>query len=343
MENKEELNWENFSPTPEDTGEMKKIQKSIRKRHWITVLTSVAVVIALIIGAIYVGIPALESRYWDPEVSTYAEYTSDLEFAMCAYSELFVPTYNVNAVDTRKTGFASYDLSLLCFNEKNRHEYFWSNFSLDRSELDIPYGFWDYAVVGSFSKNDFNSQAVKVLKQLPEYVKVQANVAFPEDLDMYDIVELQSWLAEYTYVKSNSVDTDNTINWVAIRTSDDAKSVYPLCGMKPFTSTFANNIVGEINDYYPNYSIRQCTKATLEEHFLALLNYSIDQVNRGTGILPEYSKPSEDYYQSILDYVEENGIYSYGCTITATPQMLLELISNGTIANIHIQDVWIAF
>lgn len=348
MENIEDMNWDDLSPTPEDMEELKKIRRSIRRRNWLTILTSVAVVAALIIGAIYVGIPALESRYWDPNVSTYSEFISDLEFAMSAYSELFVPTYNVSAVEVNKTGFASYELSLLCFNEKNRNEWFWSSASLDRSELHIPNGLWDYAIIGTFGKTGTASkQSRQTLNQLPEYIKVQAAVCFPEDLSMGGIVDLENWL--FTYDMSSTIShLDNTINWVAIRTSDEAESVYPLCGMKPFTSTFANNLIGEINDYYPKFSINNSSsgyfsKANLERHFLALLNYSLDQVNKGTGILPEYSKPSEDYYRSILDYVAENGIYSYGCVITATPQMLLELLDDGTISGIHILDIWIGF
>lgn len=102
MENKEELNWEDFSPAPDDPGELKKIKKSIRKRHWLTVLTSVVLVAVLIFGAIQYGIPALESRYWNPTESTYLEGIPDIELTMVTYNELFGMGQNILSIDVKK-------------------------------------------------------------------------------------------------------------------------------------------------------------------------------------------------------------------------------------------------
>ena len=135
----------------------------------------------------------------------------------------------------------------------------------------------------------------------------------------------------------------NRINWVAIRTSENAKRTDFACGLKPFTSTIASNLKGNINDAYPQFTIEQYSGKNFQEHFLSLLKYSRDQVDNGTGILPEYIDSEENYYQTILDYVEENGIYSYGCTITASPEILLDMWEDDTICDIWIQDVWIGF
>ena len=336
------LNWEDFSPTPADPNELKKIKKSIRKHNWLTVLTSVVLVAVLIFGAIQYGIPALESRYWDPNISSYSEYIPDLTFSMIAHSELFVPRYNVSALDISKHGFAAHDLSILCFNEKNRNEWSYYSGSLVQGELNLPFGLWDYTNIGFYNCGSIKN-AEDILNQLPNYVKVQANVSFPEDLDMYQITELQNWMVDYEYAKYKSVDAENKINWVAIRTHEDLYSTYPLCGMKPFTLTFATNLKGKINEYYPYFSNQHFSNSNLEDHFLSLLEYSADQVDNGTGILPDIEKVDANIYRNILSYVEENGIYSFGCTITASPEILLEMIELGKFSTVLIQDIWIGF
>lgn len=343
MENFENMNWEEFAPSP-DNGELKKIQKNIRKRHFLVVLTSVLLVVALAVVVFYVCIPMVESQYWDPTVSTYSKYITDLSFTLRAYSELFVPEYTVFSADVAKTGFATYDLSLQSVDYRNSNEYSHYSAILVKDEFKVPEGLWEYCTIGTFT-NDGLSQGtystldstIELLQQLPEYVKVRANVSFPEDKDMWEIQELEGWIVE------NGSPIRDHIDWIAIRHCEEGEDLYPLCGMKPYTSYTAHNMVGSINDRYPYFYINRYTKDTLEQHFTSLLQYSADQIVNGTGIVPEHSDLEGTYYQAVLDYVEEKGIYSYGCTLTATADMLLKLQENETISKIHILDIWIGF
>ena len=43
----------------------------------------------------------------------------------------------------------------------------------------------------------------------------------------------------------------------------------------------------------------------------------------------------------MLDYVEENGVQTYGVVVTASPQVLLELLDNDLIYSIRLADCWI--
>ena len=344
MENIENMDWEDFSPSPEDSGELRKIQKIIRKRNWSIVLTSITLVAALIIASLYVGIPTLESHYWDPTVSTYSEHITDLSFAVRAYSELFVPEYTVLSADVTKTGFAAYDLSLLAVDYRNSNEYAHYNGTLIKNELNVPDGLWDYCIIGAFANDGFSSDTystinstIDLLKQLPDYVKVRAIVSFPEDINMWGVQELQSLL------HATGTPGRDTIEWVAIRHCEEENNEYPLCGMKPYTTSTVYNMVGNINDSYPYFYINRYTKDTLEQHFTSLLQYSADQLSKGTGIVPEYSDLEDEYYRAVLDYVEENGVYSYGCTITTSANTLLKLREMGTISEIYILDIWIGF
>jgi len=48
-----------------------------------------------------------------------------------------------------------------------------------------------------------------------------------------------------------------------------------------------------------------------------------------------------NYYQGVLDYVEEYGVYSYGCVVNASANTLLHLLDEGFISYITIKDAWI--
>ena len=340
-------NWELGVPLPDMEAELKKIRKDIRNRNRKIVLTSIVLVMALLIGIVQIGIPAIEKQYWNPNTYTYAPKYSDLEFTMAAYSELFVPAYTVSRVRAAKTGFATYELSLSCIDNRNGNEISQFSSSLIQNELSVPPGLWEYAPSGSFDRDDSihrtresgSNNSKKVLLQLPEYIMVRADVSFPEDLSMEEIVDFQNILFSY----NNSIES--TINWIAIRSCPEDTSLYPLCGMKPFTmfKSIASSLYGEINNSYPSLFNKSYSPQIVEEHFKSLLQYSADQVRNGTGIIPDYTDLGGDYYQTVLNYVEEHGIYAYGCTITATPKQLLELLENGTISRIMIRDVWIGF
>ena len=46
-------------------------------------------------------------------------------------------------------------------------------------------------------------------------------------------------------------------------------------------------------------------------------------------------------YTEILDYVEENGIKTYGVVVTASPQALLKLMDSDLIYDIRLIDGWV--
>jgi hypothetical protein len=77
---------------------------------------------------------------------------------------------------------------------------------------------------------------------------------------------------------------------------------------------------------------------SLEHHFKSLLRYSADQVEKGRGIAP-YGH--ESVYTEILDYVEENGVKTYGVVVTASPQALLKLMDSDRVYEIRLVDGWL--
>lgn len=326
--------------------EYQKIRRNIGKRNTGLVLTSLLLVLAILTGTVVFTVPMVEDLYWNPGTASYSEDFTDLEFMLKTYSELFVPNETVCGIKTVKTGFAAYDLSVSLAQWRDRYRLTHQSANLIRGELTLPEGIWEYPEIWNFKLDDsqagsgYFSTARNALENLPEYVMVRAYVTFPEDLDMEAVMAL------FRRIGSSKLDNPGILNWIGIRAKTNGEDVYPLCGMKPFWS-YDSGKLGTINDTYPYLSVFDAQRpvassAAISEHFQSLLRYSIDRAEQGMGIWPD-SSLRESYYETVLEYVMENGMYSYGCSITATPEQFLELLEDGTVCAVSIQDAWLTF
>lgn len=333
----EKLDREWDIPTVPD-GDIRMVRKSLRRRSTLTVLTSLVLAAAVLVGTVYLGIPAAEKLYWDPDVNTLnIEYTNDLELTMIAYSELFSPSQTVSGVIPERTGFASYSLTVQLWENYGLSDTNFRSATLKRGKLEFPLGFWEYNSANIFERASypvyehstfFHENVRGNLEPLPEYVQVRAAVSFPEDLDMEQLLAFKDSL-EGGYIK-----------WVGIRNAPEDQQCYPLCGMKPF---MGGKLFDQVNEYYPCFDIKamETTAENLETHFKALLQFSLDQHSSGTGIDVGMNLYA-NYYEGVLNYVEENGVMTYGCYLVASPQQLLELLDSGTVSQVWPIDAWIA-
>lgn len=333
-------NWENTPPLPDAEAELKKIRKDIRKRNWKIVLTSLVLAAAILIGTVQFAIPAAEKLYWNPETYTYSDNCTDLTAAMAAYAELFCPDQRVINVYSSRNGFASYDLTVAMYDDSNfRGNTNYQAASLERGNLTFPIGFWETTPTDVFAQDvepffdygdDFNSITLEKLSQLPDFIQVRAAVIFPEDLDIAQLIDLRSELR----------GIGGVVDWVGIRISEEEATSSPLCGMKPYGGQVISD---EINEEYPFFRITTGFRYpyVIEQHFKSLLQLSIDQINASTGLLPE-NCDNASYYSDALAYVEENGVYTYGCYLVGSAQMFLDLIDSGTICRVYLEDAWIS-
>ena len=126
--------------------------------------------------------------------------------------------------------------------------------------------------------------------------------------------------------------------WAILRTSDPSEYVYP-CGIQLTDYMPQRYQPGywEKTDYpnlFPDRGL--WSPGSMEQHITSALQFSADQVSKGTGILP----PGEnaDYYETTLGYLENNGIRTYGCYVLATPGVLLEMLEKGTVSYVYLVD-----
>lgn len=331
-------NWDVPPSLPDMDRELKAMRRNLRRRNWKIILTSILLVMAILFASVRYGIPALESRYWDPTVCTYLEDVTDLELTMATYTELFGHGRHFGAVDIQKQGFATYSLDTIFVEWKNLHSLtnlFFRNGTLERDEVILPTNFWldterGFIIRSLSSENvDFvqgrNAQTEAVLKTLPEYIQILAGVTFSEDQTMDQLCEL--------------IRTDLSTTrflWAVLRNDPEAE-YFSRCGVhltsyqyERYSPSFWRN-----SDYPHLFFDTGRNGSYLEEHVTSMLRFSADQFRAGTGF-----SPSEDdtYYQKTLNYMEENGIQSYGAYVIATPSALLDMLEDGTAACISLID-----
>lgn len=339
--------WEQGTPLPDPEAELKKMRRALRRRNRKVILTSVVLVIAILFSAVKIGIPALEKQYWDPRQCTYLEEVTDLTLTMNIYNELFGHGKHFMDVEIQKQGFASYSLEAAFVEYQTMRRLADISFrtaSITKGVLNTATNFWLDIIPGVFPKQStranktYMQQSEKTvratLQSLPEYVQLCAAVSFPEDLTMEQLQQLQ-------YRHANRA----RFLWAILRCCDPASTEYiTKCGVHLTEYMSERYDPAYWSDTpYPNLFVERYNWSyqDMEEHITSMLRFCDDQLQQGTGILPE----GEDshYYQQVLDYFEENGIKTYGCYLIASPQVFLELLDTETVCYISLTDAWIGF
>lgn len=319
---------------PDDTQihEIRKIQKSIRRRNWRIISISVILAAVLLVVSVCGIIPWVESLYWNPDEMSYRNGT-DLEITLQAYTELFAPGYKTSWVAYQRTGFASYELQIRMVSGA-QDEVFTARGTLEKNELHLDDMFTspegkNYPCGRSSTGKSLTPSETEALReqlgQLPEYIRLEAAVTFAEDLSMEELVR---------FMQEPVMDSVDII-WMAMRTMEREDGWAPFCGMS-FSVGRSYNLVDM--EYRCFSGPAGMNPESLEHHFMSLLRYSADQVEKGRGIAP-YG--DESLYGDILDHVEENGVKTYGVVVTASPQELLELMDSDRVHELLLTDGWI--
>ncbi len=318
-------------PKWEKDSELCQIRKTIRRRNRKTVCTSVLLAAVLLVVTIFGIIPWAESFYWNPDETTYRDGT-DLQITLDAYTELFNPGYGTSWVTYHRTGFASYELEIL-LRSTAQGEMLSVGGSLERNDLRVDEMFLfpegkDYPLHKSSSRDlplppSETEELREKLSSLPEYIRLEATVSFAEMLSMEELLKFMAAAA------MDPVTNNMNITWVAV---DGGVAG---CGMSFGGGTFYPLVDLDYRCFNGPADLNQ---ESLEHHFKSLLRYSADQVEKGRGIAP-YGH--ESVYTEMLDYVEENGVKTYGVVVTASPRALLELMDSVQVYEIRLIDGWV--
>ena len=339
-------NWNEPIPLPEDEGlELQKIRRDLKKRNRKTVLTSLALALVIVIVSVYGIVPAVEKLYWGPYDSEY-NTGSDLRLILQAYTELYQPGHSIQMVAGR-TGFATYDLHITRIDDATEEQEYIGG-TLKRGVLDLDYYYFNTRTEDLYLSSDYyaepseetgdmepfdmrdiwSADTGEILSQLPEYIQLKAVVHFPEDLTME---EFQQLLFQYNWDGRNGV----SVLWAAVRVGGDHASSFPI----GFTVNSHNGY--ELNETYPEFFIDSFDPngSHMTQHFKSLLQFQADQAAKNHGLF--YRNAAGEYSEYVLDYVEENGVNTYACLVSATPQGLQAMLEDGTASHIILIDGWI--
>ena len=321
--------------------ELKRVKQSIRKRSRNIVLLTVSIVSALALLFQFAAAPLLNDRYYNPMTRNFDEYAYDIDFSLISYTELHqAGYYYANSMIDNK-GIGIYSMTLSRYNFSNGEQEYLTA-SLDKNKLTLPYSFTASNLPMNIFERassptyplDANSreQYLQKIESLPDYINVTAAVSFSKDLTMQELVDLK---------KANKP----LFLWAGIRNAPEDEQRYPLCGME---LTGSGYIYEGINKKYPSFELSSPSRnngnfnsSDYVQHFISLLNYSLDHPAFLKALQPE--RDLIEYYRSVLDYVTDQGVKTYGVMVQGSPSDILALQKSGIVSQIWPLDANIGF
>lgn len=336
------MNDEIWNSIPfENDEELRRMKKSLKHRNRKLVLTSTAVVLMLLILVQAVLLPAMERQYWDPTVCSYLEDVPDTELTLCVYTELFGHGKMLMQPEIQKTGFASYaiDSYYLEWEALDKlTDISYSHATIEKGQWRTEASLFENMPTGTIYR-DFSAvqdlvnlkqeESTQRLQSLPDYVQILASVTFSRDLSMK---EFHMFTHQYT-------PRDARFLWAALRTGETAA---PSCGilLNEYASSRYQPDIWENTDYPDLFPERyNWSQETMEQHVLSMLQFSADQVDQGTGLIPDGT--DSGYYRRVLNHMVESGVKTYGCYLIATPEVLQNMLEESSVACISLEKAWI--
>ena len=124
------------------------------------------------------------------------------------------------------------------------------------------------------------------------------------------------------------------ISWTAVRTAPEDTQLFPLAGFRVNGDGW---LLDEVDERYPYYEVGlhkgEPLAKVFSEHFKALLHYTIDH--------KDFYNKKMNYQirdEEMLEYVEKNGVNTYGFVCYGTPQEILRVLEEPDVEGIYVSD-----
>ncbi len=344
----EEMNEE------EDSEEKKKLRKEISRavsrkfRNY----TITAIVIAIcLIPAFLAGISTLlDWLCYSPdqnmeiidEENDSAIVINPFAMHMSVYMELFCGDKGFTETVSRPEGYGRYTIDVqtqidgentshlleLVRNHLYRNDLFWN-----RSDFpDNAFTYKNKEVSCSIGKEE----AVKKLSGLPDAMKIRAAVSFDETKNMEELVKFMKKYDTYYLYCPVVVEgwggywgfAPEIIGYDRTDCYDTQK--YPYLDIHQYYETSDQDTIDE-----------QIPAKVYEKHMESMIRYLMDQEDfleifdsdvPGKNLLNPYK------YQTALDYIQQNGVKSYGTVVYGTKQELLEMLEDASVDGVYMLD-----
>ena len=326
------------------------LKKSVNKRLRKVVMSSVAIVMLILLSVFYILSPIMDTIYYNPSKSTVGPGFSDLHFDLRVFTELNLPGYAIRGgVITEKLGFGEHNIY---FDRENLFTQESSNVSAKiKRNMRIGsyedffgdnyfnFGFQLVKDPNLIELGHFKGQKETVMShvaQLNPVSYVSAYITFEDDLTIEEYTELSR---EYGNV---------SFKWVGVRTSPKDELARYITGFNPNLNDGAVGGVSADPEKYPylqlvdwvsgkNPQNRFGMTEGYELHYTSLLKFMVDRQNAVDAL--DFSPFKNEYYQTALKYVEENGVNVFGVLVYADAKDFIEFVKNENIMTVELDRV----
>lgn len=324
-------------------GELKKIRRNIKQRNAVLVCLAAGVA-CCIIGVVCFFEPVISRVFWYDPTETYNHLDTEgystlkIDSHIAVFSELLMPEVRIEGTSVTKRRWGEYEFSVGWWDYSRGEQGSFSG-SVVRDRVKMADDFYRYCAVNIFSRSTpqiSNSPkpggavidkgtARAALKGLPDFIRLETYVSLSKDWNMEELAAFQEKMEG---------SENGWLGWVGIRTNQPEKQSLPLMGFRAETSGW---IMGDVDEEYPYYEISQHEDEPLpkvwSEHFKMLLRY----MNENSFFYRELKLSTMDT-EGALEYVEKNGVNTYGFVCYGTPQEILQVLEEPDVEGIHVSD-----
>lgn len=339
----------------EDPADIKKLTTKVVKSRRKIITTSVAIAIFTIIIFQNLLVPFLNSFFYNPQGNSFELFRDDLTVKLDAFSRLHFPDHYATGTMVENTGIGRYSFTAILGNKfrQGNRLLFQDDFitgTINRNRLNFDYNFFTkFPPINIFYQHraTYNTpemleaikkeqlETIQKVQDLPSHIYLSAYISFNRDLSM----------AEFSEIYNEFYHKNLFVNWVAVREVEGPGHRGPLIGFAP---PGAEPRFQELETKYPYFNISiyvsknegNVESEIFEKHFKELLRFQLDNISFLNMIRNDIVHNGfRWYYQSILNYVKENGVYTYGIKVQGDPESILRLIEHEAFEHIVIDDI----
>lgn len=342
---------------------VKEIRHSIRKAFIKMGVVTGAIVLAVILCAVFVLPRVVSAIYYDPNevVGEYEDLvTTRMDLDLSVYSELFLPGNYRNQVSAVPRGYGEYDITIpqnmswtgkftsvsgrlvrgeLTLYDKNILSRPSMQFYLPGDET--AWEAWEVDENGKETKMDTEARKKESIQYSKEEIEgYNDNDWYTAFVSIEKIMEYKDFIECFQNL-SDSKNLEWGTLWCAVHTeNEDGYCIEPNIGFCPFAAGMSMSWDKEkypylsLNDDWDSQEdVDETDEKIMQSHFISMLSYMREHKEILT--MMDQAADDTDRYQEMIDYVKKNGLKIYGFAISAKKDTLLELYKEDVVSYIQ--------
>lgn len=342
---------------------VKEIRHSIRKAFIKMGVVTSAIVLAVILCAVFVLPRVVSAIYYDPNevVGEYEDLvTTRMDLDLSVYSELFLPGNYRNQVSAVPRGYGEYDITIpqnmswtgkftsvsgrlvrgeLTLYDKNILSRPSMQFYLPGDET--AWEAWEVDENGKETKMDTEARKKESIQYSKEEIEgYNDNDWYTAFVSIEKIMEYKDFIECFQNL-SDSKNLEWGTLWCAVHTeNEDGYCIEPNIGFCPFAAGMSMSWDKEkypylsLNDDWDSQEdVDETDEKIMQSHFISMLSYMREHKEILT--MMDQAADDTDRYQEMIDYVKKNGLKIHGFAISAKKDTLLELYKEDVVSYIQ--------